>query len=304
MRIFIASKLIQLAVLVLVTQTSHAQELLRGDIDYPYLGIGLTIPSGWKGQEEGEYLILASDTEVGVIGLTANTAKNVAELKSVADQGWQDDGVSMQRSGDFIRIGSEGMGAEFSGIFQGAEAKAFIAGIINPFGSGVTIIALTSKDAYGPQQLELVNRIADGLKFSMPKEAEQNASWRDSLPGRVLTAMDSSSSSGTYYDDSGYSYSSYTSYSSRTTIHLCSNGEFYYSSSSSASFDSASGFGGVYDRGNDTGKWQLASGGNGESLLQLNYQNGTQAEWMLDYKDLKTYLDGERYFKTVSDACG
>lgn len=289
---------------VLCSSASQAQGVMQGEVDYPYLGIKFTIPQGWKGQEDGDFVVLGSDTEPGLMGLTTNAAENVDELKKVADAGWLDEGIQMRRSGDFERIGAEGMGAEFSGLFQGAEAKAFIAGIINPFGKGVTIIALTSKEAYSPRQAELVRSIASSLKMALPKEAEHNASWRDSLPGRVLTAIDSSYSSGTpYYDAEGQSYGSYSSYSSRTTIHLCSNGEFHSNSSSSASFDAVGGFGTVHSGGDNQGKWQLATSAIGESVLQLRYANGTVSERVLAYKDGKTYLDGGRYYKTVSDAC-
>ena len=74
-----------LLILLVVSSTLHAQTELTGEVDYPYLGIKLTIPAGWKGIVDGEYLLLGSDTEAGLIGLTLNEARSTAQLKQVAD---------------------------------------------------------------------------------------------------------------------------------------------------------------------------------------------------------------------------
>lgn len=290
--------------LLLFTTTLFAQAPYTGELDYPYLGIKLTIPEQWKGAENGEFLILGSDTEVGLIGLTVNEAKHVSELKQVADAGWIEDGVFMQRSSDFEQIGAEGLAAEFSGIFQGEQAKAWIAGIINPHGNSLTIIALTSEEAYSKRQPELVKKIVASLRFAVPKEAEHNAEWRQGLAGRKLSYLDSSYDSGpNYYDADGQSYGSYTSYSSRHVIHLCSDQTFYSSTSNSNSFDSVGGFGGTSNNSSGDGVWKVTTGSAGQSILKLEHADESYKEFELEYRDGKTYLDGSRYFRTTSDAC-
>jgi len=297
-------RLIVTVLLSFIATQLSAQTPYTGELDYPYLGIKLTIPEQWKGAEEGNFLILGSDTEKGLIGLTVNEATHVSELKQVADAGWIDDGISMQRSSDFVQLGAEGMAAEFSGYFQGQKAKAWIAGVINPHGNSLTIIALTSAEEYGPRQPELVKEIVNSLRFALPKEAEHNAEWRKGLAGRQLSYRYSSSSSGPdYYDAYGSTYSSYTSYSSSSTIHLCSDQSFYSSSNNSSSFDAVGGFGAGQSRSRGDGQWQVTTSSEGESILKLNYADGTTKEYKLDYRDGKTYLNSSRYFRTSSETC-
>ncbi len=283
---------------------SAEAEVVTGTVDYPYLGIQLTIPDGWKGGESGEYLLLGSDTEPGIVGLTTSSAKQVDELRTVADAGWQEPGIQMQRSGEFTPVGAEGLGAEFSGQFQGETAKAFIAGIINPHGNSVTVIALTSAEKYGSRQVELVQSIADSMKFALPKEAEHNQEWRDGLAGRRLTYLNSSYSSGSpYYDAQGQTYGSYSAYSSRQTMDLCSNGQFRGRSSSSMSMDTAGADFGGLSRGGGDGSWEVATSDNGEALLRLTYSDSSVSEYRLDYREGKTYLNDTRYFRTTSEVC-
>ena len=284
--------------------TVQSQQTFTGEVDYPYLGIRFTIPPQWKGAEQGDFLVLVSDTQPGLIGLTLNDAKEVTELKAVADEGWFDDGVMMTRSGDFTRVGAEGMAAEFSGTFQGAQAKAYIAGIVNPHGQGVTIIALTSAERYGQQQVQLVEQITDSLQFALPLEAKHNPEWRKGLAGRTLSYRHSAGGSGAIYSDSsGQSYGSYSSYSSRSDIHLCSSSRFVSSSSSMASFDASGGFGSTHNAGSNEGVWQVITGPNGESVLKLNYADGNFNQYVLDFRDNKTFLDGTRYYRVGSQVC-
>lgn len=294
---------ITILLFLLAVPTHVIAEAATGDVEYPYLGIKFTIPANWKGAENNGYYVMGSDTEGGLLGITVNSATDISELKQSADQGIIDEGVLLQRSSDFQQIGAEGLGAEFSGQFQGQSAKAFVAGIINPHGQSLSIFALTSSEGYSNRQIELVKEIANSLKFAAPIESPHNQEWRAGLAGRQLTYMSTSSSSGSYYDDSGYAHSSYSSYSSRNNIHLCSNQRFYYSSSSSASFDSQGGFGGANSGGGYEGKWQVVNDSAGNSVLRLNFDDGDVSEYRLDYKDGKTLLNGSRYFRTASDAC-
>lgn len=283
---------------------SNADTVLTGEVEYPYLGIKLTIPAGWKGAVEGEYLLLGSDSEVGIIGLTTNEASRVEELKQVADAGWYEDTIAMKRSGEFDRLGTSALGAEFTGTFDWEDAKAYIAGVVNPLGPGVTVIALTSADKYGPRQKALVAAIVDSIKFAKPKEAEHNDEWRAGLADRQLKYIYSSSSDdGIEYDPDGYAMVSYSFISDTKIITLCANQYFSYRSSSSTSFDAGYGFGSTSGGNNGDGEWEVATSDVGESLLRLNFNDGEVYEYKLEFRDGKTLLNGTRYFRTATDAC-
>jgi hypothetical protein len=292
-------RLFTLIILVVATTSAHA-----GKVDYPSLGISFTYPDVWEVSESGDFLVLTSHSEIGLAALTLNDATDVSQLKTSADEGILDEGVSLSRSGDFQKVGIEGLGAEFSGTFQGAPAKAFVAGVINPFGRGVTIIALTTREAYGPNQVALVKTLAQGLNFAEPKDSELTREWRRDLPGHRLTYLNSSGGSGSgYTDSSGTTYSTYSGYSSRRTIDFCTNKRFFAYRSSSASFDSGAGFGHASGQGGGDGEWSVSTGGAGQTLLTMKFNDGDIHEAELTYDDGKTRLNGDRYFYTESEVC-
>jgi hypothetical protein len=302
-RKYTAGSLVMLA-LVLSAILPQAQSAITGKVDFPYLGITFVAPAGWRGQEDGDYMIFAHNTEPGLVGLTLNPARTIEQLRNAADAGWIEDNIALNRSGPFERIGAEGMAAEFSGYFHGQSAKAYIAGIINPYGRSVTIIALTSTEKYGQQQTTLVKSIAASLQFAVPQESPHVPEWRQALAGRTLTYLQSSGSSGTpYTDSSGQIYGSYSSYSSRHEMHLCSDKSFYSSNSSSSSFDAIGGFGYIGGSGNGHGKWNILTGADGEAILTLKFNDGQVSEYELSNDAGKTKLNGSRYFRTVSEQC-
>jgi hypothetical protein len=294
------ARLFALLVLIVAAPTSA----LAGEVDYPSLGVSFTYPDVWQVSESGDFLVLTSHSEIGLAVLTVNEATDVTQLKASADEGIFDEGVSLRRSGNFQKVGIEGLGAEFSGTFQGTPAKAFVAGVINPFGKGVTIIALTTNEAYGSKQVALVNTLAQGLNFAEPKDSEHTLEWRRDLPGHRLTYLDTRGGSGAgYTDSSGTSYSTYSGYSSRRTIDFCSNKRFFAYGSSSASFDSGAGFGATSGQGGGDGEWSVSTGGDGKTLLTLKFDDGDVREAGLSYENEKTRLDGDHYFYTESDVC-
>ncbi len=121
--------------LLLRAMSSHAGQI--GKVDYPYLGIQFSVPAGWHGAESDDMFVMGSKTKSGLLVIMPNEARSPEQLKSEADQGVNGEGIQLIRSGDFVKIGGEGLGAEFKGSIEGQQAKAFIIGIINPFGSSV-----------------------------------------------------------------------------------------------------------------------------------------------------------------------
>ena len=280
----------------------HAEQTSR--IDYPYLGIQFSVPSGWQGGESEEAYLMGSNTEPGLLAIFVNDAQTPADLKAETDNGIIDDDLQLARSSDFVQVGAQGLGAQFSGYADGQAARAFIIGLINPFGQGLTIAAITSKEQYSGRYQELALALANSVAFAAPKESEKTKEWRDWLKGRRLTYMYSSySTDGSYYDASGQTYGAYSSMSRTVKIDLCSDGSFAYYSSSQSSFDNVGGFGG-YASGDDTrGRWQAATLADGETTLVLDFASGESTEYDLSYADSKVYLDDTRYFGTDSEHC-
>ena len=273
-------------------------------VNYPYIGIQFAVPDGWHGAEDEDVYIMGSSTEPGLLMIMLNPATSPQELKAAADAGIMDQWTELRRSSDFVRVGAEGLGAEFSGYVEGQPAKAYLVGLINPFGHSVTVGALASSQQFSDRHRNLAIELANSVAFAVPKESEKSKEWRNWFKGLRLTHMFSSYSSGaSYYDDVGQTYGSYSSYSRTVKVDLCSDGTFSYYSSDQSSFDNVGGFGNIQSSGDFTGQWKVSTTGGGESLLTLHFLNGDIDEYELRYQDGKTFLNDRRYFGTDSTYC-
>ena len=288
--------------LLLFTMSAHAAQ--TGTVDYPYLGIQFSVPEGWQGAEADDMFVMGATTKPGLLVIMSNEARSPEQLKNQADQGVIGEAIQLKRSSDFVKIGGEGLGAEFKGRIEGEQAKAFIIGMINPFGSSVTIVAVTTEARYTDEYRKLAIQISDSVGFAIPQESAETQDWREGLKGKRLTYMYSRSDTGApYYDSRGGVYGSYSGYSTTTRFDLCSNGTFSYYHSSQSSFDNVGGFGGVAGRDKSLGTWKVSTRADGGSLLELQYPNGEEAEYELTYNKGKTLLNGTRYFRMQSEQC-
>lgn len=261
-----------------------------GKVDLPNLGISFTIPEGWVGQLTDEAYVMGSNTEPGLVLMTAHKYSSLDELRTQAKAGIQDEnGTSLRLSGELSQLTENVLSGEFEGTIEWQQARAFMAGVSNPYGQGVSIMVATDVANYSARYVELGKGIVGSLKFSKAKKSPIADEWKQTLNDSKLTYMDSDYSSGGYSTGSGYS--------SETEIHLCAAGYFQYSSNNSFSFDTGGGFGGSSGGGQGAGNWDVVSSAAGDAVLQLNFNNGEVYEYTLAYEDSKTYLNGTRYFK-------
>jgi hypothetical protein len=115
--------------------------------------------------------------------------------------------------------------------------------------------------------------------------------WFQFLAGKKATQMDS------------YSSGSAGGYSSRTDVHLCANGQFAIRGNSMVSVDVGGASG--YSGGNEgaSGTWRVITEGQ-VAGIELRYANGGVEQYRLDYQDGATYVNGDRWYVTPSEACG
>ncbi|CAN0126859.1 unnamed protein product, partial [Chrysoparadoxa australica] len=111
------------------------------------------------------------------------------------------------------------------------------------------------------------------------------AQWKAKFQNVRLTYMDSYSSNG----GGGYS--------SEEVIDLCAQGYFNFNGSNNISLGTP---GSSVAQANDkmgAGKWSVVNE-NGQSLLVLLYNNGRAAEYQLELRDGKLFMNDYRYFMT------
>ena len=279
--------LVTLLLLVCVT-TIMAQ--VSGKIDNKYAGISFTIPEGWFGQVSENVLVLGSNTEAGLMLVMEHDYTSEQQLKQEADKGINEEGFYLSRTSAYEKIGTNGVGAEFAGSVQGSSAKAYLVSLINSYGTGLTIMAMTTTEMYSSRYKELALGFAKSIIFSKPVIPPIVNEWQEGLKNTKLTYRSS-------YNSGGYG-DSYGGMSEREEIHLCAAGYFKYSSSSSLTIDTggASGYSAGKDGG--AGKWEVTGDGSGGAALKLRFDNGNIRTYTLSFEDGKTFLNGKRYFRT------
>ncbi len=285
------------AILVLASLNASAQA--TGEVNFETLGIRFTIPNGWVGQEVNGGYIVGSNTEPGFAFLTLHQYSTLAQLTQQAQQGiTEQNGTNLNLSGEIENLNERSIGAEYNGTLEGQSVKAYVVGLVNPLGNGVTIMAATTPDQYSDTHKQLALQLANSTQFSQPETPSVVEEWKQTLQNSRLTYMDSyQSNSGSY---GGYSTGG--GYSSETQIHLCGQGFFKYKSSSSMSIDTGGAFGGSSGGGQGSGTWEVVGNTQGGATLRLNFHNGEVYEYALEYQDKKTFLNGNRYFRTYGTA--
>lgn len=266
-----------------------------GKVDYKTLGVSFEIPEGWVGQEVNGVFLIGHNTIPGVIMLTTNEARTMEQMKQEARAGIIDQqGTNLQISSDFESVANNGIGAEFEGILEYQVAKAYVIGLLNPFGSGMTIAYMTLKDLYTSQHKSAAVVLAKSVKFRKPVYGPIVKEWKEKLNGVRLTYMDSYSS----IDYSNPNYTSGGGYSSKTVIDLCAQGYFTFNGSHSLSVDAPGVSAGSNGNDQGAGSWKVIANTAGQAVLQLNYHNGDISEYVLTMEGDKTMLNGNRYFRT------
>lgn len=147
---------------------------------------------------------------------------------------------------------------------EGAQAKSYVIGIVNPFGYGVTVFVTTDIARYSNQYKKWSEELASSLQFRTPKESAKTKEW---IGGAKLLSMNSNYDNGPSYGG----YSTYSSYSSRREILRRSNNRFSYYSSSQFSVNSGAGFAGFNSGDAAQSIWKVSLDAAGNSTLNLDF---------------------------------
>lgn len=265
---------------------------ITGQVNYDKLGISFTIPTGWAGQESGDVLVMGSNSIAGMLLMTSHAYTKqelIQEAKAGIDEG---NGTQFFLSGA-LDVADRYVAGTFTGTAEWSPAKAYIMGVPNPYGGpGVTIMAMTTPEAFSSAHKKACMDIYQSLSFKKVDRSSELQEWKDWLGDSRLTYMDSYSSSS--YGSGGLS----GGYSSQRKIDLCAKGYFsdYSYNDMSISGTNASGYN--YSNDSGSGTWDIKMGSSGDFLLILKYSNGEISEYTMQYEDSKFYLNGNRYFVT------
>jgi hypothetical protein len=211
------------------------------------MGLSFIPPSQWIAKQDpqsGNY-IMGSNTIPGLLLVLPHNYSSLQELINNSSQGFVDEGVSMYPSGNVKTLSKNAAGAEFTGSFNGAQAKAYVTGVVSPNGGGLLAICVTETAKYSAQHKKSAVEFAESVKFS-----------------KLKGTADSRWMAGQYYSYQG---------STERKLTLCPSGIYYYNSEASYSGNFTDG------GGNNTGAWGTANENRGDGRWSIigNRQQGT-----------------------------
>lgn len=264
-------------------------------VDYPDLGVRFALPAGWSGREIDGGLLLGSTTLPGLLLVLPHEHRDLAALRAEAVAGLGDNAAtSLTLNGPLENIGNTALGGEFRGRFEGEPATAFVVGLINPHGAGLTVLAVTQPAKFTPAHRAAAIELARSVSFYVQKAPAIQQEWHGALANRRLARYASTYSSG----GGGYS-----GFHSSVQLHLCAAGHFILGSRESGSFDTPGAFGSTRSGTTTHGQWQVVAQADGSPWLQLRHADGSTENYRLEMRGGSTYLNGARYFRVASERC-
>ncbi len=263
-------RLFLLVLLFLFQLGSNAQE----QISLEDFGLSFTLPSGWTGDIQGDYIVLGHTMIPGMMILSDNPNRTIETVVSTAQQGIQEDGFNLTADGAFKTVSSKRAEGFYKGTYDySTKVKAYAIGLIDGQGKGMSILILTETNAFSNDHINAANQLATSVKFFAPKASKITQQWQKRLVGQRLTYQKTGDG-----PDGG---------SVKRVITLCANGTFTFYFNAHASFDVAEGFGYANSNEDSRGNYTIYSVHN-DSYLTLNFDNGKEIEYTLT-------LDPEEY---------
>ncbi len=250
-------------------------------------GVSFVVPTGWLGgvPPGSEAFLLGSNEKPGVglvVFLLHVTPEDLAaKLQEPQVLG---EGLVLQPAGP---VNTAKARSTASYLSQDHVGRAV--GISGPDRQGI-IFFFAGPKTEGSNFERLLEQLSASTQFQPVDSSRAVQQWRAFLAGMMLKYLSSYSS--------GHS----GGYSSTAVWHLCRDGQFYYSSSSSVSVDVPGASGSSGDRQQREGVWGLEVKGM-EALLVLTDREGTQTRHRIDFDGKQTLLDGQRVFRVTSDHC-
>ncbi|MFS4447354.1 hypothetical protein [Maribacter sp. 2307UL18-2] len=261
------------------------QAQISQHVELQELGLSFDIPEGWRGQVDGDYIVLGHQSIPGLMILSSNTNSSAKDLKQQAEQGVFEEGVQLTADNAFL-IKKNRVEGTYSGTFNGQQVKAYAIGLINGLGKGMNILILTETTAYSQAHRKEANKLASSVEFSQAEDSNATSFWKQKLMGKQLYF-------GLTRGDG----------SEKRTIDLCSDGGFAYYGNSHIAFDESYGFGSAGSNENDSGTYTIYSVGD-TSVLELAFTDGTIVEYDLSTNEEgNTFLDNSRYYVQDSNFC-
>ena len=258
------------------------------------IGVSFVIPEGWFGQETRDGYMLKSNTMAGFILINKNNTSDINTMFYEAQQGLVNDNLNyLQLVGNVENFNNTGVGVEYNGKMEGVSTKAYMVGVLNNMGLGVSIMAATTPEYYSSTYRQLCIDIASSVSNIQNTETHKVAKVNQSVKARKVNQSEELFAGArlTYYNTGD-------GYSTKITIDLCEQGFFHHSFYDSVKVAGEGFTGGYTDDNSGAGSWSVVENTNQNSILRLKFHNGKVFEYYItSSNDEETYLDNKRYFR-------
>ncbi|GGG23720.1 hypothetical protein GCM10011344_25620 [Dokdonia pacifica] len=276
-----------LFIVILIFQLhTNAQE----QVSLEDFGVSFTLPAGWTGDFQGDYVVLGHTTIPGMMILSDNPTRTIETVVSTAQQGIQEDGFNLTADGTFKKVNAKRAEGYYKGTYDySTKVKAYAIGLIDGQGKGMSILILTETNVFSQDHVSAANQLATSVNFFKPKASKITKEWEQRLVGQKLTYRNTGDG-----PDGG---------SVTRIINLCTNGTFTFYFNAHASFDVAEGFGYANSNEDSRGRYTIYSLHN-DSYLTLNFDNGKEIEYKLTL-DPKEYpvLNNTKFIPLDAEGC-
>ncbi len=287
------------------SSTGHAQDR-AADVEDTAWGLRFTPPEGWTQVEAPEGYVFAAPAQQGFLAVLPHEARTVDALRAEAAEGIVDEyGTQLGAKGPVEAFGDQGVAADFEGWIEGSPAWARVIGLISSHGPGATVLVAAAPEQFSGEHAALAERVARSVVFVAPSNdtnpepststqaaGSEEQEWHHFLAGCRLYISNSYNSG----DGSGYI--------DETTIDLCPS-YFTFSDKSMTVFNEMDPVSGddpyLHSNRKGAGQWSVVREG-GNSVLQLQFHNGSVKAFRLGWEDGKTYLDGKRWLRACDQS--
>ena len=283
------NKFLYLLIFIFISKILYCQTI-SGKVSDSSIGITFNVPNNWKGQQIPQGYIFVSDIDKGFILVTPHNFKTIDEIVENANMGINENNGTVLSLSDKLEINENSVAGIFKGFLEGQAATSFAKSLMSPFGGGVAVFVFVESENYSEKYKEFVNEICNSLKFSEPVRSSLENELEQILNNCRLTYINNYKSG---YGSGGIQ--------DKIIIDLCEQGYFNYYDESQVvmNADDVSG----YSSGNknNTGNWNVIARGDQGTLI-LNFDDGNIAEYNLTFEGEKTFLNGNRFFRTYKDS--